>query len=144
MFCDFRILSFVQSNLNCFLKSAKYLSDDNLGTVTRQTRPISANIPEMRRGNMPNDEEHLRLTPEEKEQIILQYPNAEKFIRLQIGSNEYINSIRINEACRLLVKSDKSIKEISAEVGFGTVRSFDRVFKAKNGETAREYRQRNA
>ena len=70
-----------------------YLSDDNLGTVTRQTRPISANIPEMRRGNMPNDEEHLRLTPEEKEQIILQYPNAEKFIRLQIGSNEYINSI---------------------------------------------------
>lgn len=70
-----------------------YLSDDKLGTVAKQTLPISANIPEMRRGNMPNDKEYLRLTPEEKEQIILQYPNAEKFIRLQIGSNEYINSI---------------------------------------------------
>lgn len=64
--------------------------------------------------------------------------------KLGEGFNEYINSIRINEACKLLVKSDKSIKEISAEVGFGTVRSFDRVFKEKNGETAREYRQRNA
>jgi YesN/AraC family two-component response regulator len=64
--------------------------------------------------------------------------------KLGEGFNEYINSIRINEACKLLVKSDKSIKEISAEVGFGTVRSFDRAFKAKNGETAREYRRRNA
>lgn len=70
-----------------------YLSDDKLGTVAKQTMPISANIPEMRRGNMPNDKEYLRLTAEEKEQIIFQYPNAEKFIRLQIGSNEYINSI---------------------------------------------------
>lgn len=63
--------------------------------------------------------------------------------KLGEGFNEYLNSIRINEACRLLLESDKSIKEISSEVGFGTVRSFDRAFRAKKGETAREYRKRN-
>ena len=64
--------------------------------------------------------------------------------RLGEGFNEYLNSIRIDEACRLLSESDKSIKEISAEVGFGTVRSFDRAFLSKKGETAREYRKRNS
>ena len=63
--------------------------------------------------------------------------------KLGEGFNEYVNAIRINEACRLLLESDKSIKEISTEVGFGTVRSFDRVFLQKKGETAREYRKRN-
>lgn len=63
--------------------------------------------------------------------------------KLGEGFNEYLNSIRINEACRLLIESNKSIKEISTEVGFGTVRSFDRAFIRKKGETAREYRKRN-
>ncbi len=64
--------------------------------------------------------------------------------RLGEGFNEYLNSIRINEACRLLIESEMNIKEISAEVGFGTVRSFDRAFLRQKGETAREYRQRNS
>ena len=64
--------------------------------------------------------------------------------RLGEGFNEYLNAIRINEACRLLLESDMSIKEISGEVGFGTVRSFDRAFMQKKGETAREYRKRNS
>lgn len=63
--------------------------------------------------------------------------------KLGIGFNEYLNSIRINKACRLLLDDEKSIKEISAEIGFGTVRSFDRAFLRKKGETAREYRKRN-
>lgn len=58
--------------------------------------------------------------------------------------NAYINSLRISEAARLLIESDKTIKEISAEVGFGTIRSFDRAFKKQKGETAREYRDRNS
>ena len=48
------------------------------------------------------------------------------------------------QAKTFVTKKNKSIKEISNEVGFGTVRSFDRAFKSKKGETAREYRQRNA
>ena len=63
--------------------------------------------------------------------------------KLSVGFNDYINSIRINEASRLLIESDRTVKEISAEVGFGTVRTFDRAFKKQKGETAREYRERN-
>ncbi len=77
----------------CVEHISPYLSDDNIGSVTKHTTPISANFPEMRRGNMPNDKEFLRLTPYEKEQVILEYPNAEKFIRRQIGSDEFINDI---------------------------------------------------
>ena len=64
--------------------------------------------------------------------------------RLGVSFNDYVNSIRINEACRLMLESNKSLKEISREVGFGTVRTFDRVFKRQKGETAREYRERNS
>ena len=61
-------------------------------SISKQTRPIS-NFPEMRRGNMPNDKEFLRLSEAERIQIIERYPNAKKFIRLQIGADEYINGL---------------------------------------------------
>lgn len=88
--------------------------------------------------------EKLSLTVLERELHISKYYISHIINeRLGEGFNEYINSIRINEACKLLRESEKSIKEISAEVGFGTVRSFDRAFASKKGETAREYRKRN-
>ena len=88
------------------------------------------------------------------ERLSLEYLEAELHIskyyishvineKVGVGFNDYVNSIRINEASRLLLESDKTIKEISAEVGFLTQRTFDRVFKKQKGETAREYRQRN-
>ena len=88
--------------------------------------------------------ENLSLTMLESELHISKYYISHIINeRLGEGFNEYLNSIRINEACRLLLESDMSIKEISAEVGFGTVRSFDRAFLRQKSETAREYRQRN-
>ena len=88
--------------------------------------------------------EKLSLTVLERELHISKYYISHIINeRLGEGFNEYINSIRINEACKLLRESEKSIKDISAEVGFGTVRSFDRAFASKKGETAREYRKRN-
>ena len=88
------------------------------------------------------------------EKLSLEYLEAELHIskyyishvineRIGVSFNDFINSIRINEASRLLLESDKPIKEISAEVGFSTQRTFDRAFKKQKGETAREYRQRN-
>lgn len=54
--------------------------------------------------------------------------------------NEYINKLRINEACGLLRTTDKKISDISEEVGFGTIRSFNRSFRAQVGATPAEYR----
>ncbi len=69
------------------------LSDKKEISVTKATKPISHYLPEMRRGNMPNDHEYLRLSPSERNEILDKYPFAAKFIRLQIGADELINGI---------------------------------------------------
>ena len=61
-------------------------------SIQKQTKSISG-LPEMRRGNMPNDKELLRLSKHEKDELISQYPVAANYIRLQVGSEEFINSI---------------------------------------------------
>ena len=48
--------------------------------------------------------------------------------KLGLGFNTYINILRINEACDLLCSTNKKISEISEDVGFGSIRSFNRVF----------------
>ena len=67
-------------------------AESNYSSVSKQMKPIS-DFPEMRRGNMPNDKEYLRLSEIERKQLIERYPNAEKFIRRQIGADEFINDI---------------------------------------------------
>ena len=68
------------------------LNENATYNVNKQTSQISG-FPEMRRGNMPNDKEYLRLSPFEREAILAEYPEAEKFIRVQIGADEFINGI---------------------------------------------------
>ena len=61
-------------------------------TVNKATTSLCG-YPEIRRGNMPNDQEILRLSPDEKEQMIKLYPSSEKFIRIQVGAEEFLKSI---------------------------------------------------
>ena len=60
--------------------------------------------------------------------------------KLHIGFNDYINSLRISNACKHLKKTDKSITEISDIVGFNTLRTFNRAFLKQMGMTPSEYR----
>jgi len=60
--------------------------------------------------------------------------------KLHMGFNDYINSLRVSNACKLLRKSDLSITEISERVGFNTMRTFNRAFSKQMGQTPREYR----
>ena len=60
--------------------------------------------------------------------------------KLGMGFNDYVNSIRISNACRLLTESDMPIGEISEAVGFNTVRTFNRAFVKHMGMSPREYR----
>ncbi len=61
--------------------------------------------------------------------------------RLGIRFNDYINSLRISEACRYLLNSDLSITEISETVGFNTLRTFNRAFTKQLGRSPSEYRK---
>ena len=63
--------------------------------------------------------------------------------RLGQNFNEYINNLRISEACNLLRVTDEKIADISEDVGFGTIRSFNRAFKLVMGMSPAEYRSKN-
>ena len=53
----------------------------------------------------------------------------------------YLNDIRINEAKKLLICSDKSAVEIAEEVGIPNFNYFVRLFKKMEGETLTEFRR---
>jgi len=61
--------------------------------------------------------------------------------KLKINFCQYINNLRINEACRLLAESDKSVIDIGEESGFSSLRSFNRVFQQHCGMTPTAYRK---
>lgn len=48
--------------------------------------------------------------------------------KLCTSFNSYINLLRISKACDILQETDKKIADISEEVGFGSIRSFNRAF----------------
>lgn len=61
--------------------------------------------------------------------------------RLGLRFNDYINSLRIREACRLLSCSDESMTEISDRVGFNTLRTFNRAFIKQMNVPPSDYRR---
>ena len=64
--------------------------------------------------------------------------------KLGLRFNDYINSLRISEACRYLVHTDHSITEISEIVGFNTLRTFNRAFMKQLGISPSEYRKKDS
>ena len=56
---------------------------------------------------------------------------------------EYLNKIRINEAQKLLTKTNKRITEIAIETGFNSLTNFGRVFKQISGCSPRQYKSRH-
>ena len=77
---------------------------------------------------------------EEKLHISKYYISHIMNSKLNMGFNDYLNSIRVSKACRKLIESDLSISEISESVGFNTVRTFNRAFVKHIGLSPREYR----
>ena len=62
--------------------------------------------------------------------------------KLNMGFNDYVNSIRVANACRKLTESNMTVIEISEAVGFNTVRTFNRAFLKHTGMSPRDYRNK--
>ena len=60
---------------------------------------------------------------------------------LGMGFHEYVNTLRVKEAARLLRDSDLSITEIAFQAGFSCTRTFNRAFQKQFGLSPREYRK---
>lgn len=61
---------------------------------------------------------------------------------LGLTFKEYLYSIRLTHACRLLLHTNKSTLEIALEAGFPDLRSFGRQFDRVYHMTPKEYRKR--
>jgi len=67
-----------------------YLVEGNDVTITKKRDAICL-VPEISFGSMPNDGGGLLLSNEEKEQLILNEPNVQKFIKPLLSAHEFIN-----------------------------------------------------
>jgi AraC-like DNA-binding protein len=66
-----------------------------------------------------------------------------RFFRRATGNTftDFVNQVRINRACQLLMESDRYITDICYEVGFNNVANFNRRFLDVKGMTPSEYRR---
>ncbi len=86
--------------------------------------------------------EDLSLATLQKELHLSRYYISYLFSRkMNIRFNDYLNSLRISEACRRLRSTDDSITDIAEQVGFNTLRTFNRSFDKQMGRTPRDYRR---
>ena len=63
---------------------------------------------------------------------------------LHTTMTEYINSIRIRDALDLLSETHQTVSQIALSLGFGSIRSFNRIFFRAMGCTPSEYRATKA
>lgn len=109
-----------------------YLNQGN-STIVYSSNTSISNLPTMEYGNMPLEGGFLKLNEIEKNNIIQEYPKAQKFIKPVIGGEELINSIP--RFCLWIEDEDlaeaKSIPPISERIN--KVMSF----RITGGEVAR-------
>lgn len=60
-----------------------------------------------------------------------------------LSFKQYINTLRLTEAKRLLKESNLQISEIAYKIGYGNVSHFNRVFKSIENSSPSEYRHQN-
>lgn len=68
-----------------------------------------------------------------------------RVFRLAVGKSplQYLNHLRIQMASSLLASTDRPVLEISLDVGFATLSSFNRHFRAQKEMSPREWRRTN-
>lgn len=59
----------------------------------------------------------------------------------KVTLNEYLTSVRLKRAQKLLKCSDKTVEAVSREVGFTSIYYFSTVFKKQFGQSPNEYRK---
>ncbi len=114
-----------------------YLIDSSKTIVTKRMKPISSQLPDMPKGNMPYDSQYLLLDKSAKDKLVERNPHAIKYLKRIVGSDEFINNIErwclwitndeVEEASRIpeikeriekvrefrLSKSDKSAQKLA-------------------------------
>lgn len=54
---------------------------------------------------------------------------------------EYLNEVRISNACKFLLETNLNVSEIAFQCGYKTLSNFNKIFKKTTGISPKEYRQ---
>ncbi|MNS13450.1 HTH-type transcriptional regulator YesS [compost metagenome] len=65
-----------------------------------------------------------------------------RMFRIKTKKNfvDYLHEIRISNACKLLLETDKSMSEIAYDCGYKTASNFNKLFKKCKGITPKEFK----
>lgn len=112
------------NNINGYLANA-----DNI-IVSKESKVLSLDLPNMTYGNKPVDGGYLLLTDSEKNQLLQSHSEARILLRRFIGAREYINDIKrwclwINDSQLNLALSIPEIKERILKVKINRLKSKD-------------------
>ncbi|MFT4007614.1 MAG: AraC family transcriptional regulator [Lacrimispora sp.] len=64
----------------------------------------------------------------EKFGISIEEMNRHLMMQVECNFSDFVNRLRIDKSCEMLLDTDKSITDIAIEVGYGTVKTFRRNF----------------
>lgn len=67
-----------------------------------------------------------------------------RFFKTNVGKTfgQYLQELRVGEACRMLLETELPVTEVALESGFFNVSNFNRRFREQKGMTPREFRLR--
>ncbi len=126
----------------CKLICAQLLSNLDYISIKKSDPNLLSSIIDYCNENYTND---IHLTDLEEELHINKYYISHVFKKkLKTGFNDYIHTLRIKSACNLLKESDDTVTQIASNVGYNTVRSFNRSFQKIMGITPSLYREKES
>ena len=105
-----------------------YLFEGPEAVIPNRTKPIS-DIPTMRYGNKPTDDGNFILSESERDDLIMNWPESEKYVRRYIGASDFLDGKK--RYCLWIPDIDP-----------GTVKSIQPI--AKRIQAVREFRLRSA
>lgn len=122
------------------------------GTTTLESFNVKNDFQEQKRNyarmqnilNYINHNAHRQLFIDElADQFNMSRNHFSKFFNQNssLSFSQYLLSIRVERACKLLANTDKSITEIALDVGFESISTFNRAFQRIKTQTPTQFRQ---
>jgi transcriptional regulator GlxA family with amidase domain len=132
----------------------KLLEIVNLLAASRHLQPIaSANFsPELRDSDTPRMQRVMRFIHDHLDEVIerddvarcaaLSTGAFSRFFKTRTGKTlpQYVNELRVGNACTRLRDAEAKIADIALACGFENLANFNRQFRAITGMNPREYR----
>ena len=119
--------------------------DNTLDTWKRLCDPVAEQISTVWASALPEEAKSMAgplLASTAAAELGMSESRFSRFFRRATGNTftDFVNLVRVNRACQLLMETDRQVTRICYEVGFNNVANFNRRFREIKGMTPSEFR----